>query len=427
MEAGAILEIHPAVIFKLMSHRESVVRTLVLQEILRVASSSEKISGLLRNTDLLVAVVERIADDDLTAAKFAMNVLKKVGNSNEGCNIIYTGILLRSIAKLLPKNDIVSFRIYEVVVDIAKNSKEGLEVSIRSGFLQSLISTLDNNDILLQLNALEALTALALTEDGLNFLENQDVLQQLAQKIARANETPLSHLLIPGLMKFFGNVAQFRPNEIFSRHPIVVSALFEVIDSGDPILLGSALDTLGNVASGIEGKYALQALGDTMSGALRKIEEVILKMPTELRLRGLNNLTRILDVKKSEQDNRILSLTKSWFDCICEEPLKMVVSLCKQPFADIRQASLELLAVIASQAWGQEYIANHPGLMEFLLDRHVESFKECKEAKFAVVRILSDSPDDIFDTHTMQRLKQFTTEGPFYVDTNTEVATEGAA
>ena len=427
LEPGDVHQRYPREVFQFISHSDVPIKNFILEELLRTASSPTKLPQLLKDTDLLVVVVERVADDDLSVAKKAMLILKKIGETSEGLQVLYSGTLLRTIARLLSKNDVISFRVYDVVTDISKSSKIGLEASVKSGFLHSLIAILENEDELLHLNALEAMTGLALTEEGLNFLEQQDVLRKLAHKIARANETPLSNLLIPGLMKFFGHVARFRPNEIFSKYPVVVSALFEVLESADQTILASALDTLGHIASTVEGKYALQDLGNNMTSALKRIAEVIKKMPTDLRVRGLNNLACILDVRRSDQDNRILSLTKSWFDSLCEEPLKMVVDLCKQPFADIRQASLELLAVLASQVWGQEYIAAFPGLVEFLLDRNIESFKECKEAKYDVVRNLSNAVSDIFDANTMQRFKKFVNQGPMYVETQIEVATESAA
>ncbi|XP_054007975.1 26S proteasome non-ATPase regulatory subunit 5 [Hylaeus anthracinus] len=410
---------------QLITHSDAIVRSIVLHEISCIASSPEKISLFTGNVGLLVTIINRIADDDLTVAEHAMSIMKEIGKNVNGLRIIYSGELLRSFARLLVKNDTVSFRIYEVVVDIAKSSKEGLEASARSGFLNSLFEVLENNDILLQVNALEILTQLALKEEGLSYLEQQDVLKKLVQKVAKTNENPLSNLLIPGLMKFFGNVARHWPNEIFSKYPVVVSALFEVIESGDQAILGVALDTLGYVSASVEGKYALQALGEAMPCALKKIAEVIQKMPTNLRIRGLNSLALILNVPKAEQDNRILSLTKSWFDSLCNDPLDMIVALCRQPFADIRQACLEVLAVVASQVWGQEYISTYPGLVEFLLNRNLESFKECKDAKYEVVTQLSQAEQDIFDASTMQKIKEFIDQGPYYVEIHTEVAIEG--
>lgn len=409
----------------LLSNPSASVRLLILREFQRTASQPQRIFQLLEDTNLLIAIINRIGDSDLTVAECAMSIVKKIGEDPNGLHMLYKGELLRTFARLLQK-DTICFRVYEVIVDIAKTSRIALEVSAQSGFLNSLINMLDDEDVLLQLNALEILTQLAIFEEGLSYLEQQEVLSKLVQKIAQASENSLSNLLIPGLMKFFGNVARHWPNELFSKYPVIISALFEVIDGGDQTLLGPALDTLGFVSVSVEGKYALQALGDAMTGALKTICEIVQRMPTALRIRGLNNLTLMLDVKRPEQDNRILSLTKLWFDSLCDDPLGMIVAICRQPFADIRQAGLEVLAVVGSQIWGQEYISNYPGLVEFLLDRSAETFKDCIDAKFEVVKRLSQAEQHVFDADTMQKFKQFVHEGPYFVDINREIAIEGA-
>lgn len=430
LEALAPGEFHKrysAQLQQLLQHTDSAARALALRELGREAGDPEKFGQLLENTDLLRSVLETIGDEDLSVANLAMDVAKKIGSQPQGAKILYSGALLRTIAKLLSKNDATSFRVYEVVVFIAKASKETLEASADSGFLNGLINVLDSEDILLQLNALEAMSVLAETEQGLDFLEGQNVLKRLAEKIGRAEEDPLSSLLVPGLMKFFGSVGRCRPNEIFSKYPVVISSLFELIHAEETSLLGNALDTLGHVASGIEGKYALQMLGDSMPKALRKISEIIRNSPNELRLRGLENLALILHLEKQDQDNRILSLTKSWFDCLGDDPLGIIVTLSKQPFADIRQSSLLVLATISSQNWGQEYIANYPGFLEFLLDRGAESFKICKDLKFRIVKNLVDANSDSLAPESLDKLKKFILQGPYHVDQETEVTTEGAS
>lgn len=427
LEPGDLHQQYKTELSALLSHQNAATKSLALHELMCIASDPQRLSALFNDIDLLVGVIKTIGDDDLCVAKSAMEIVKKIGKHPNGIKLLYKGELLRCLARLLAENDAVTFRTYEVIVDIAKSSREVFDASVQSGFLNSLINIMENEDILLQLNALEVMTELALTSEGLHYLEEQNVLKKLVEKIAKADENPLSNLLIPGLMKFFGNVSRCKPYEIFSKYPIVVSALFEVIESGDQAILSTALDTLGHVASTVEGKYALQDLGNSMPSALKQIAKIIQTFPTDLRIRALNCLTQILYVEKSEHDNKLLSLTKSWFDCLCDDSLGMTIGLCKQPFADIRQASLEVLGVIASQMWGQECMATYPGLVEFLLDRNIESFKECKEAKYEVVKHLSQAEQGIFDANTTQKFKQFVKEGPLFVETYTEVALEGAS
>lgn len=58
-----------------------------------------------------------------------------------------------------------------------------------------------------------------------------------------------------------------------------------------------------------------------------------------------------------------------------------------------------------------------------MLDRNVETIKECKEIKYEIIKLLSES--SVFDPTTLLRLKTFVKEGPFYVRAVTEVAIEG--
>jgi 26S proteasome non-ATPase regulatory subunit 5 len=68
------------------------------------------------------------------------------------------------------------------------------------------------------------------------------------------------------------------------------------------------------------------------------------------------------------------------------------------------------------------------GLIEFLLDRGMESNKICKDSKFEVVKTLAESPTGAttFGNVMLLRLQEFIREGPFYVQAQSEVAIEGA-
>jgi len=340
---------------------------------------------------------------------------------------LFKGTLLRALAKVMSIGDVAKFRVYDAVVHIGVKSKAGLEAAINSGYLHDLLRIYDTDDILLQLNVLQVLCDLSISEGGLEFLEQMGMIKKLADRVTSANDSPLDTMLIPGLMTFFGHVAKLYPQEIFSQYPHVINALSDTFYSDDQLIVRVAINTFGHIASTLEGKYALETNRDIVITGLEKIAKVIQTWQSQFRVSALNDLVLVLTLKESEQDERSLKLVKSWFNLLCDKPLEVIVSLCKQPFADIRVASLEVLAVVASQPWGQESIAKHPGLIEFLLDRNIESFKECKQEKFVVVKNLTQAKPDLIDTETMQKLKQFVSEGPFYVDVKTEVALEGAS
>lgn len=70
-----------------------------------------------------------------------------------------------------------------------------------------------------------------------------------------------NRIFVAGFIKFFGNVAQTKPQEIFAEFPAVISLVFELYDSNDPILSNLALETIGFVASTPDGKLVLNQHG----------------------------------------------------------------------------------------------------------------------------------------------------------------------
>ncbi|XP_014204526.1 26S proteasome non-ATPase regulatory subunit 5 [Copidosoma floridanum] len=426
-EPGYVLRKHKSDIYDLISHSQNIARAYALGEMLVVARNKELFPQLLKETDLLVKAIEVVGDKDIGVAQIAMKILKRIGQNQEGIKLLYSGPLMRAIAKVMTAGDVAKFRVYDVVVEIAISSEAGLEASINSGYLHDLLRIYDSDDILLQLNVLQTMCELASTKGGLAFLEEQGFVKKLTDRIVTVNDNPLDQLLIPGLMSFFGHLAKLYPQEVFSKYPLVISALSKTFHSDEQNHVKIAIETFAHIASTLEGKYVLQCNKDLTTTCLETVGKVIQTWQTQYKVDALNSLITILSIEKSEQNNRSLELTKSWFNLISDKALEVIISLCKQPFADIRVASLQVFSVIASQPWGQEYIANYPGLIEFLLDRNIESFKESKEVKFQIVKNLKDSQSNLFDAETMQKIKQFVSEGPFYVDVVTEVALEGAS
>ncbi|KAF7990012.1 hypothetical protein HCN44_008686 [Aphidius gifuensis] len=423
LEAGEVFKRFPMEMSQFIIHEDPLVKKLVLKELLKTASSENSVTQLINDKNILNLVIEEIGKDDLVVAKIAMDVIKQVGKSPAGVKALYSSPLLTSLARLISKRGVISFRIYDVVVDIAKHSKENLDASATSGFLSSLINILQDDDVLLQLNALEVMAELASTDYGLNYLEERDVLKTLSDKIADANENPLSILLIPGLMRFFGKISKSHI-DILSKYPPVIYALFDVInETEDTLLLTNALDTLGHIASTNDGKYALQNLGQFMNNAIHRISQVIKTMPSELKVCGLDCLAMILYVDKTKRDNQIMSLTKSWFDLINNDPLDMIIGYCRQPFHDIKISSYRVLSSISNQTWGHELIASYPGLIELLLARTTDCDKNIKEIRYEIIKNLSEA-EDVFDSGNIQKFTTYVHQGPYFVDLETEVATE---
>lgn len=410
-----------------LGHPTSVVKEMAMRELRRAASNTNLIQQLCQD-ELLLNVVTCLSNDDIAVAKNASSLLCKLGETSDGLRVLFSRDILEGLKNAQKKSDIFRFRVFELVVIVSEHSPEGLQACVSSGLLPALVAELQTEDILLQLNAIEVLTKLALCQHGLEWLQHRGVLRMLADKVTTIDEEPLGSLLLPGLIKFFGNMAHSNPKEFFNEYPSMVSALFETFDTSDMILLGVAMETVGYIATSVEGKFMLHNLGDQMVKAMRKMYEVIECSPTEYRVRAMNTIANIIELKLDVQQTQSLHITKEFFFWFSNDPMTCVTSISQQPFPELRLAGLQVLRVLAEQEWGQHLIMNHPGLLEFLLDRAVETTKLCKDAKYEVVKTIVESPTavSVFGSENLERFRDFVREGPFFIQTQTEVAIEGA-
>ncbi|XP_026294431.1 26S proteasome non-ATPase regulatory subunit 5-like [Frankliniella occidentalis] len=430
LEPSVVLAQYGQQIQHTLIHPSPRAKELVLRELDRaVTGRVDMVERLSAEQDLLVCIVDCLCLEELSVARYAISLLKHLGSSPAGLTALYSPVTMQALQTASSKGDIVRFRVYEVVVAVSVESDEGLRASQNSGFLGGMFSELKGDDVLAQLNVLEMTTTLALKQHSLVFLDQQGILDFLAEKLSNSENDPLSSFLVPGLIKFFGNVAQSKPDEMIKRFPSLVSMMFDTLDASDLAVVGTGMETLGFIATTLKGKYMLQSLGTRLPETMRKMVEKLPSLPIEMKVRLLNTIANILQLNVSDQNNQSLSMTKRWFEALSPQPMDFVMALCRQPFPETRLAGFQLMHVLATNPWGQEYIVRAPGVVEYLMDRLTESVKSCKDAKFEVVRSLVASPSSstVMSPDVLDQLRQFMEQGEFYARGETEVAIEGAS
>lgn len=149
------------------------------------------------------------------------------------------------LLKLLTYGDVVKCRVYEVAVNVSKHSPEDLKKF--EHVLDDALSQLNNNDILFVVNVLEIFCSLAQQNHGMVFLEKRKVFDNICKRVEMMKDNPLDHLLIPGIMKFFGKISYLQPLNIITKYPAMIECLFETLNSGDPSILPTSFDTLGKL------------------------------------------------------------------------------------------------------------------------------------------------------------------------------------
>lgn len=430
LEPSTVLTQYGQQIQHTLVHPSPHAKELVLRELDRAINGRpEMVERLSAEQNLLVCIIDCLCLEELSVAKHALALLKHLGSCSTGLAALFSPVILQALQMATNKGDTMRFRVYEVVVDVSTQSDEGLRACSESGFLGALFSELRGNDVLAQLNVLEMTTTLALKQHSLVFLDQQGILDHLAEKLSNSENDPLASFLVPGLIKFFGNVAQSRPDEMMKRFPALVSMMFETLEASDLAVVGTGMETLGFIATTLKGKYMLQSFGAKVPETLHRMVEKLPSVPMEIKVRLLNSIANILHLNVSDQNNQSLSMTKRWFEAISQQPMEFVMSLCKQPFPEIRLAGFQLMQVLATNPWGQEYIVRAPGVLEYLLDRSTESMKSCKDAKFEIVRsiVMSPSSSTVMSPDVLEQLREFVQQGEFYARGEIEVAIEGAS
>ncbi|XP_037329013.2 26S proteasome non-ATPase regulatory subunit 5 [Pungitius pungitius] len=412
-----------------LTHPNDTVKILALTQIGRIVEHPDAATEILDNHDILGSVINCIGEEKMAVAKQAIKSLSKLSHSKPGLDKLFKSDLLEVVKHVMATSDIVRYRIYELVVEISSVSPISLGYCANSRFISQLIAELTGEDVLIRATAIEMVTALAQSQHGRQYLTQQGIMDKISNMIRGAETDPLSSLYLPGLVKFFGNLAIMEsPQQVCETYPAFQNKVFEMALDRDPAMIGVALDTLGLLGSTVEGKQVLQKAGETFKAVLTRMSQLASAGATELRVRSLDAISQLLTLQPEEQTDDLLALTESWFHLLSNQPMDMIRNISTQPFPELHCGALRIFTAIATQLWGQKLMISTPSFMEFILDRTMGQTKDAKDAKFELVGSLvsSSTAVEILGSQYHIRLKTFLREGPYYVSAVPSVSTEGA-
>ncbi|CAB9515172.1 ATPase regulatory subunit 5 [Seminavis robusta] len=94
----------------------------------------------------------------------------------------------------------------------------------------------------------------------------------------------------------------------------------------------------------------------------------------------------------------------------------VVLALAKSPLPETRLGAYNLMRAMANTPTGSQVLLTHPGFYVFLISREGETTKEGKEAKYAVVQAVMNSPvKGLLAADILQTLDRILKEGPHFV------------
>ncbi|XP_076044265.1 26S proteasome non-ATPase regulatory subunit 5 isoform X2 [Oratosquilla oratoria] len=430
-EPQAVLERFSWYLLRGLIHPNTKVRELIIKQIDNCVENEGGLTAFLANQSYVIAVISALGDESLSVSKYAVSTLLQVAHIPAGLHTIFTNETISSLQQSMAKSDSARFNVYEAIIKISVISPEALQVVAKTGLLEKLINEVTRGDILTQLNALELLIPLVLTEHGLALLHESGVVSKLQYLLSLAHSDPMASLLVPGLIKFFGNLGYSMPNHLAKEYNSVMHVIFNLatgkLDMGEPSFQVLAIDTLAHIATTAEGKIVLGKFQNEMDQVLHHMGERIQTAPTDLRVRMLEAMAELFSVEAEWQTTDVITITEKWWKELVGNNMSKIMNIARQPFPELRCTSLAIINVVAQLPWGQKMIKVEPGMVEYLLDRSTEPDKAGKEAKWDIVTTLVHSPTShsIFTDTDMSRFEKYFTQGPFYVHTETQVAFEG--
>ncbi|KAF3701884.1 26S proteasome non-ATPase regulatory subunit 5 [Channa argus] len=412
-----------------LTHPNETVKILALTQIGRMVEHPDAVTEILNDHNILEAVIRCIGEEKMAVAKQAIQSLSMMSHSKPGLEKLFHSDLLKAMKDVMATSDIVRYRIYELVVEISGVSPISLGYCANSNFISQLLGELTGDDVLIRATAIEMVTNLAHSQHGRQYLAQQGIMDKISNMIRGADTDPLSSLYLPGLIKFFGNLAIMdSPQQVCENYPAFQNKVFEMALDPDPVMIGVALDTLGLLGSTVEGKQVLQKTGEKFKAVLLKMSQHASSGATELRVRSLDAISQLLTLQPEQQTEDLLALTESWFHLLSNQPMDLIRNISTQPIPELHCRALRIFSAIATQPWGQRLMISTPGFMEFILDRSTGQTKEAKDAKFELVETLacSSTATEILGSQHYISLKTYLREGPYHVSAVAAVSTEGA-
>ncbi|PIK37326.1 putative 26S proteasome non-ATPase regulatory subunit 5-like, partial [Apostichopus japonicus] len=374
-----------------MGHPNEHIRQVCLHQVERLVESDIGRNNLKNDEELLANVVSTVGDESLAVAKIAMKSLKSLSRDPAEIKLIFEGNLRAPLKRVAASNDTIKYRVLEIATSVSIVSPVALEIVNNSELLQMLLSDLHTEDDLVQLNAIEMLCVLVDCPHGISFLEEVGVLRKLEEMLKESEQDPSQDFLLPELIKFFGALARHQPKEVSERYPAFLRCSFKLLEGCEAALVNIAVETLGFIGTSTDGKRTLNKQGKSMTDALSILGRLIQVPPTEVRVRALSALACLFSVQKDEMNEDLEAMLEQWFAQVSSKPFELILSLCRQPFMEIRCPSLSILEALCNHRWAQTVLSNSPGFHEYLLDRSTEHEKIGKEAKYTVVKALAEA------------------------------------
>eukprot|EP01135_Chromosphaera_perkinsii_P005451 Nk52_evm9s351 gene=Nk52_evmTU9s351 len=383
------------------------VRVLTIALLRLCVRDTEGLLFVIQN-DLFLPVVSCLGDDALKVVKEASLFLSEVSESDNGLRSICCQETMHVLEALIEKGSVVKFRVFEIVVQICLKSEKNFRSVNDSGnaILQALLSPflgdksdLVNIDVLDMVNYVELYKEMAKSEMGLSFLNGNGVLSGMVNLMKRIAENPLLQMVSPSIFEVFSTILESHTADFgeLNDNLDLLSLLDQFLLVGDnEVIELICLRMYGAICASESGIRSVREFDNRMSntGSLTgKVVQYIDSGNQSFVVNLLNSLGNIFATREPS----VASIQKTIFveiPCQRKQNMSTMSFLLKRlhmPFDEERFAILAMMKQLAAHTWAIELFFKCPGLMEYLLNRTMDTSPQGLNLKYQLNKELLET------------------------------------
>lgn len=376
----------------------------------------------------LISLLRLLGDDNDEVYTKARSRLIELAKSDTGFEFLISHPTKNIINLVSSLETDVPFRVFSLFIDLANISKTHFEaLKTADGFLGTIRTHIEGRDILLRLNAIDGIGALAtISENGFDFAKEAGLIEELSRSINTSLDDEIdvdTNLVLVSSLKVIGSIfTKVDPKKfgsILSR--LLTSFLYLLNDLVPKDIKEVTLRTIGSLGSSSSGIDSLF----TNKELVKKYSSIIRTATGSTLVEGLRSLSFILEVKGQENEEK----TRTIFNMSFESPAHSLMKYNAILFEDIRISSYAVTKGVVSHDWGVQLCADIPELLGDILNREKDASIIGKEWRYSIAQEVLNNPNtkNLFDPIIVSRLELYIKEGPFFVPSQPLIAMESSS
>ncbi|CAG8565717.1 11878_t:CDS:2 [Acaulospora colombiana] len=300
------------------------------------------------------------------------------------------------------KHDYPEVRILALCqIEKCLESEESIHDLVKSPLFSAVLECLGFNDIPTSVRVSDFIVKIIQSQSGYSFLERSGVIKMLVDSLSQDEEDVVIVLIKCAVLKFFGKLSEIETvdfSEVENRY-----RLFSHIDA---YFLSDHPDLKAIIPAAL-------------------LSCIIVSPPIYLMILWASTTVLVAnDFPTQEMSNISEQIYRKMGGN--PTPLSTLITNAKTSLEELRTTCFATMQKIAIHPWGKIEMSNSKEFIDYIVNRTTEFSHRGKEWKFSIIQTLCSTPDaeNLIAPKTLERLRQYLREGPFYVRTSGAVALE---